>query len=74
MDLNYCCADLERLAHPREPGLGLLILIIGRNDPLFLLEYREGWQVPAPKGGIPVKFCPYYGSELAGLLLGQKPS
>jgi hypothetical protein len=71
MDLNYCCADLERLAHPKESGLGLMIVIRSRQDPMFILEYRKDWQVPVAEAGIRIKFCPYCGSELKGLFKSQ---
>jgi hypothetical protein len=61
--MSYCCPDLEKLAHPREAGLGLLILI-NKRGPSFILEYRKDWQVPVAEAGVPIKFCPYCGSKL----------
>jgi hypothetical protein len=68
MDLSYCCADLERLAHPTEPGLGLTIVLQSRREPRFILEYRKDWQVPVAEAAIRLKFCPYCGTELAPLI------
>ena len=64
--MTYCCPDLEKLAHPREPGLGLLI-VINKRGPRFILEYRKDWQVPVAEAGIQIKFCPYCGSKLTVL-------
>lgn len=46
--MTYCCADLDRLAHPSKPGLGLTVLI-NRWGPRFIFEYRQDWHVPKLK-------------------------
>ena len=68
MDLSYCCADLERLAHPIEPGLGLITVIRSRIGPRFYLMYQKDWNIPAAEAGIQIKFCPYCVTELASLI------
>jgi hypothetical protein len=65
MTYSYCCPDLEKLVHPGEAGLGLLI-VINKRGPRFFLEYRKDWQVPVAEAGIQIRFCPYCGSELKG--------
>lgn len=63
MNLTYCCSDLEKLAHPKEAGLGLIV-VINKRGPRFFLMYQEDWNVPIAEAGIQINFCPYCGSKL----------
>jgi hypothetical protein len=63
MNLAYCCSDMEKLAHPKEPGLGLVI-VINKRGPRFFLMYQKDWNVPSAEAGIQIGFCPYCGNKL----------
>jgi len=69
MKLNSCCPDLERLSHPKEPGLGLIVSI-NKRGPRFFLMYQNDWQVPFAEAGTQINYCPYCGSKLAEILVG----
>jgi hypothetical protein len=62
--MNYCCADLEKLIHPKS-GLGLMWVTNKRGTRFFLL-YEKDWHVPLAEGGFQIHFCPFCGSKLIG--------
>ena len=63
--MTYCCADLEKLTHHGEAGLGLL-RVTNKRGTRFILEYRKDWRMPVSAGSIQLRFCPFCGSELTG--------
>jgi len=65
--VKYCCEDLEKLAAPRSPGLGLLYLI-NRWGVRFLLLFQKDWKVPHAEAGIQIHFCPFCGTKLLTLV------
>ena len=66
--LKYCCPDLEKLAHPADSGLGLVIAV-RRRVTLYHLEYRKDWHVPHAESAINIAFCPFCGCKLPSLHL-----
>ncbi len=65
--MAYCCADLDRLAHPSKPGLGLMVLR-NRWGPRFILEYRQDWHVPKAEAALLFQFCPFCGTKPTSLM------
>jgi hypothetical protein len=63
--MKYCCPALAKLAHPTEPGLGVMV-VIGKWGASFFLMYSKDWQVPVAEAGIPIQHCPFCGSKLTG--------
>jgi len=61
--MSYWCSDLEKLVHPKEAGLGLLI-VVDKRGPHFILEYRKDWRISIAEAGIQISCCPYCGSKL----------
>ena len=63
MNLTYCCSELEKLAHPKEAGLGLHV-VTNKRGPRFFPMYQKDWNVPVADAGIEISFCPCCGRKL----------
>jgi hypothetical protein len=69
VNMDYCCSELEKLLHPQS-GLGIM-RVTNKRGTRFLFMYQKDWNVPVAEAGIQIHFCPFCGSKLIWLPVGE---